>query len=263
MKIPLVSKQRKIAIIVIGVLVVIVVAIASSMTNTSDFDKQSKMRIEQKDQDRFNGYEGLTNQQIATIKQMQVKCSSTQTMSDFVRWDCQNTINVQIGKYRNANGYNMTSMISKTILEQKITNVMMESLGENVGVIINGTKNNLIVTALVPAEDQATIKGFVFLNSLHASTTFKNIFSDYQYKDVIKVNIGFEAKFTDKFGVESEKLGFAYGISRTTAEKVKNWYHYQDIDNDALMWYRSISNPINGDEVYVNPIIEHDYYSGN
>ncbi len=153
-------------------------------------------------------------------------------------------------------------------LDQKINNVVKDSImldnkSNSVQVIIARNNTHVSVGVIVPAEDEYNIQGFVKLKSNKAFSVFQKIFSDSQYDDVSYVRIAFMAKFNDQYGASYENPGLIYRISKTTAEKVKNWNIYIETESaNPFIWFTNIMNTSNGDEVYVNPIIERDYYSG-
>lgn len=153
-------------------------------------------------------------------------------------------------------------------LDQKIHNLVKGSItllneSNSVQVIINRNNTQTAVYVIVPAEDEYNVQSFIKLKSGEAFSVFDKIFSDSQYGDVTYVRITFMAQFIDKYGQSYENPGLIYGISRTTAEKVKDWNMYIETDGaNPLIWFTNIMNTSDGDGVYVNPGIERDYYSG-
>ncbi len=134
---------------------------------------------------------------------------------------------------------------------QEIPNVMKQSLGEDIQVTINKTSTGLGVVAFVPPHYNL---GLVTLGSNVAFTTFQTIFADDRFQSVSYVGIVFTDNFVDKYGNKSINIGLEYGVSRSTAEKIKDWHNYMDYSsNDPVGWFRSIMDPTK-DMIYVNPV---------
>lgn len=163
-----------------------------------------------------------------------------------------NTTQIEQTSSSNDSSSPQTITNSEIVIPREIPDAMKETLGDNIKVLVNETKTKQFeVVAFVPPGQNSFL---VSLGSNSAFNTFQNIFSNNQFQDVSYVGIVFMDNFVDKYGNKSENVGLEYGVSRSTAEKIKDWHHYMDYSsNDPVGWFRSIMDPTK-DMIYVNPV---------
>lgn len=145
-----------------------------------------------------------------------------------------------------------TITTAEIVTPREIPDAMKQTLGNDIQVVVNKTKTDQFsVVAFVPQHYDMYL---VHLGSIAAFNTFQNIFTDNRFQSVSYVRIVFMDNFVDKYGNKSSNIGLEYGVSRSTAEKIKDWNHYMDYSsNDPVGWFRSIMDPTK-DMIYVNPV---------
>jgi hypothetical protein len=154
---------------------------------------------------------------------------------------------------------------SSLTMEEKITRDVKRILGDDAKVMLHyGSGQVYRVIAVVPAGSIWDVNSFVKSGSMDSWLVFSKIFGQDEYSSVSSIKVEHWASFTDMFGASNERVAYSYDMSRATAELIQDWdeIRYLAWDN-PFSWYREIMSIGNGDDMFVNPTISRDFYSGN